>query len=143
MPTSSKKPKRPMRAADGVPLRVPLTAAQLAALADHPEPSAKSLRKVPPLDIGNAMTFGRGHDALRAGFEYLRAKRGRPKKGEQAVGTKSRSLKLSNVEWSLLEQRAKRQRTTVHALLRRAVARELAEAEPAPMPSTRRKRKTG
>jgi hypothetical protein len=34
-----------------------------------------TLRTVPPLDIGKALTFGRGRDALRAGFEYLRQAR--------------------------------------------------------------------
>lgn len=136
-----------MRVKDGVPLRVPLTAAQRAALANHPEPSAKSLAALPALDMDKAMTFGRGPEALRAGFEYLRAKRGRPKKGEAAPGSKPRSVRFGDAEWAALKQCAKRRQTTVHALLRNAVARELAEesgpSEPARAPTPRRKRKAG
>jgi len=141
MPANSKKPIRPRRAADGEPLRVPLTAEQLAALANHPEPSAGSLRKVPPVNIETALTFGRGPEAMRAGFEYLRAKRGRPKKGEASPGSATKTLRLTAAEWAALEALASKRHTTLHALLRKAARRELAES--AAVPAKARRRKAG
>jgi hypothetical protein len=52
---------------------------------------------------------GQGPDRYRAVLDYARAKRGRPKKGETAAGTSTKSLRLTEAEWSLLEKRAKRQ----------------------------------
>ncbi len=145
MPNSSKKrhtiPK-PLDAAP--PLRVPLTAEQRAALANHPEPSAASLREIPPLNLETAKFFPRGPEGLRQAMEYMRAKRGRPKKGEVAAGSSPRSLRLSDAEWAAVDQLAQRLHTTPHALLQKAVRRELAEgAAPAQAPAKSRKRKVG
>lgn len=124
---------------------MPLTAEQRAALANHPEPSAASLRAIPPLNPATTKFFPRGPEGLRQAMEYMRAKRGRPKKGEASPGSVTKSLRLSAAEWTALGQLAKRKHTTVHALLREAVTRKLAEesaqAGPAPKPS--KKRRTG
>jgi hypothetical protein len=59
---------------------------------------------------------------------HARARRGRPKKGETAAGTSTKSLRLTDAEWSLLAAPAKRQRVSLHALLRQAVAELLSRA---------------
>jgi hypothetical protein len=139
-------PKKPIKSRVP-PLRVPLTSAQKAALASHKGPSKKSLQAIPEVDFENAAIIGRGDEGQREVLAYMRAKRGRPKKGEQFSLSTTRSLRLTEATWQALEHQAKQQHTTVHALLRNAVARELAEksgpSEPARAPTPRRKRKTG
>jgi predicted DNA-binding protein len=44
---------------------------------------------------------------------------------EKAAGSSTKSLRLADAEWAALERLAKQQRTTVHALLREAVAEKL------------------
>lgn len=92
------------------------------------EPSAASLREIPPIDFSKAISFGRGPEALQRALTWARAKRGRPKKGERAAGTVTRSLRLPEAAWKALEKAAKRQGTTVHALIRQAIAEKLSAA---------------
>lgn len=102
--------------------KLKLTAEQRRIIAEQPEPSAASLREIPELDIKNARFFGRGPEGLQAALEYMRAKRGRPKKGETATGTSTKSIRLATTEWAELERIAKKRRITLHALVRESLA---------------------
>ena len=92
------------------------------------EPSAASLREMPPLDFSKSVSFGRGPAALQRALDWSRTKRGRPKHGERATGTITRSLRLPEAAWKALEKIAKQQGTTVHALIRQAIAEKLISA---------------
>jgi hypothetical protein len=120
MPKRSSKSRVP-------PLRVPLTPAQKAALASHKGPSRKSLQAIPEANFENAAIIGRGDEGQREVLAYLRAKRGRPKKGEPQSRATTRSLRLTEATWQALERVAKQRHTTVHALLREAVAETLSK----------------
>jgi hypothetical protein len=110
------------------PLRVPLTPEQREALRrPHEGPSAEELRLIPEADFTKGFVR-RGPEALQEVLAHARAKRGRPKKGETAAGTSTKSLRLTDAEWALLEKQAKRQRVSLHALLRQAVAELLRKA---------------
>ena len=128
-------------------MRVPLTDEQRAALGKQRPPSKASLREMPEVDISKAEIVGRGPEGLRAVLAHVRAKRCRPKKGEVAAGSSPRSVRLRDVEWAALEALASKRHTTLHALLRKAARRELAEdgaqPEPAASPAKARKRKAG
>lgn len=92
------------------------------------EPSVASLREIPPVDFATSVSFGRGPAALRRALDWSRVKRGRPKKGEKAQGTVTRSLRLPETAWKALEKAARRQGVTVHALIRQAIAEKLRSA---------------
>jgi len=92
------------------------------------EPSAASLREIPPVDFTKSVSFGRGPAALQRALDWSRVKRGRPKKGEKAAGTVTRSVRLPEVAWRALEKAARRQGITVHALIRQAIAEKLGTA---------------
>lgn len=92
------------------------------------EPSAASLREIPPVDLSKTVSFGRGPEALRRALDWSRTKRGRPPKGERAAGTVTRSLRLPEAAWKALEKAARRRKTTVHALIREAIAEKLGDA---------------
>lgn len=92
------------------------------------EPSAASLREIPPVDSTNAVYLGRGAEGLAKALAWSRSKRGRPKKGERAEGTVTRSVRLPKAAWKALEAIAKKSDTTVHALIREAIADELRRA---------------
>jgi Ribbon-helix-helix protein, copG family len=94
----------------------------------HVGPSAASLRAIPELS-DDAIDFGRGAEGLRRAKAYMRAaKLGRPKAGVKAEGSTPRSVRLPDAAWSALESTAKERGTTVHALLREAVAKFLKRA---------------
>jgi hypothetical protein len=85
------------------------------------EPSAESLREIPPMKPGTYTVF-KGPGALERALSTARAMRmGRPKKGAKAVGTATKSLRLSKDEWAELERVAEKRRTTLHAIMRDAV----------------------
>jgi hypothetical protein len=85
------------------------------------EPSKDSLEEIPPVDFGKAHVFGRGPEGLKKGLEWLR--RGRPKKGQVAEGTSTRSLRLPDRAWEELDRIAKERGITTHALVREALAK--------------------
>jgi macrodomain Ter protein organizer (MatP/YcbG family) len=80
------------------------------------------------VDFSKSVSFGRGPVALERALDWSRAKRGRPKQGEKPAGTVTRSLRLPEAAWKALEQIAKRQGTTVHALIRQAITEKLTNA---------------
>lgn len=85
------------------------------------EPSAESLREIPPMKPGTYTVF-KGPGALSRALTAARAARmGRPKKGTTAVGTAAKSLRLSTDQWAALEHLAEKRRTTLHAIMRDAV----------------------
>lgn len=92
------------------------------------EPSKASLREIPPIDFSTSVSFGRGPAAFSRALDWSLGKRGRPKKGEKAAGTVTRSLRLPEAAWKALEKAAKRQGITVHALIRQAIAEKLTNA---------------
>jgi hypothetical protein len=86
------------------------------------------LREIPPVDFAKTVSFGRGTAALQRALDWSRTKRGRPKKGDKPAGTVTRSLRLPEAAWKALEAVAKREGTTVHALIRQAIAEKLTNA---------------
>lgn len=66
--------------------------------------------------------FGRGEEGLRKAREYFAAVRGRPRKGETAVGTSTRSLRLPDPTWVELERKAAELGVPLHQLVRRVIA---------------------
>jgi hypothetical protein len=95
---------------------------------NHEEPSTESLREIPPVDFSKGIVFGRGPSAIQKALAWARTKRGRPKKGERAAGTVTRSVRLPEAAWKALERVAKKEGTTVHALIRQAVLAKLGDA---------------
>ena len=91
-------------------------------------PSKASLREIPPLREKDVIEFGRGPEGLKRALEWSRSKKGRPKKGEIATGTVTRSVRLPEAAWKALESVAKKEGTTVHALIRAAVLAKLGKA---------------
>lgn len=67
-------------------------------------------------------TVFKGPGALDRALVAARAARtGRPKKGEKAVGTAAKSLRLAMDQWAALERLAQQRKTTLHAIMREAV----------------------
>ena len=91
-------------------------------------PSKASLQEIPPLGENDVVEFGRGSEGLRKALEWARSKRGRPKKGEKAAGTVTRSVRLPEAAWKALEKAAAKEGITVHALIREAIAQRLGKA---------------
>ncbi len=89
----------------------------------HTEPSAESLREIPPLDF-SALTPRRNRYASRAAESMSRMQygRGRPPRGAEVGPTAARSIRLPASIWLALEEEARLGKTTVHALLRKAIA---------------------
>jgi len=98
-------------------------------VADHEGPSAASLRAMPEIDPKTAVTFGRGEEGLRLARGWSRALRGRPKKGTEAAGTKTRSVRLQTVEWDALDAFAKARQITPHTAMREAIVHWLARSQ--------------
>jgi hypothetical protein len=92
-------------------------------------PSKASLREAPPLREGDdVVEFGRGQAGLKRALEWARVRKGRPKKGEKAAGTVTKTVRLPEAAWKALEKVAKNEGTTVHALIRQAVLARLGVA---------------
>lgn len=89
---------------------------------EHEEPSAESLREIPPADLASSVRFGRGTDGMRRAMEYARATRGRPRNGEKAAGSSARSLRLSDDAWAEIERAAEQRKVPVSRLLALIVA---------------------
>lgn len=88
------------------------------------EPSAESLREIPPLDPETTISFGRGPEGLRrlrAYQELMQPRPGRPKKGERASGSSGRSVRLPDAVWAELERLADARGVSAHALMRQAI----------------------
>jgi hypothetical protein len=92
------------------------------------EPSAASLREIPEIDFTKAVVLGRGAEGLRKARALLEARRGRPRKGTRADGSRPRSIRFSEAMWRDLERRAKQRGITLHALLREVIAEWLVRA---------------
>lgn len=79
--------------------------------------------------VAERVSLGRGEEGRRMALGYARVVRtGRPKKGETAVGTSVRSLRLYNPEWQALEDVAAERGMSTHAAMREAVVQWLARA---------------
>jgi len=98
------------------------------AVADD-EPSAESLREIPPIDPKTAVSFGRGEEGLKLARGWSRAVRGRPRKGTQALGTSTRSVRLQDDEWAALDEFAKARGIKSHAAMREAIVHWLARSQ--------------
>jgi predicted transcriptional regulator len=93
-------------------------------------PSAESLREIPPTNSRTAVTLGRGEEGLRMARGLMRAlRRGRPKKGEVAIGTASRSVRLPTDEWKALEQLALERKITPNTAMREAIVHWIARSQ--------------
>ena len=93
-------------------------------------PSAESLREIPPLNPRTSVTLGRGEEGLKMAQGLARAlRRGRPKKGEVAIGTAARSVRLPTDEWKALEQLALERKITPNTAMREAIVHWIARAQ--------------
>jgi hypothetical protein len=90
-------------------------------------PSRASLQEMPELDMSRARKNPYAARIL-AGDVVLRVGRGRPERGSEVGPSVVRSVRLPERVWKAIERAAKRQRTTVHALLRATIA-QLAQGE--------------
>ena len=112
------------------------------------EPSAESLREIPELGP-DAVRLGRGEEGRRMAHGFMKAVRGRPRKGTKAAGTSVRSMRLQEAEWEALDAFASRREMTSHAAMREAVVQWLARSqlaldakEQAPKPAPRRRQRS-
>ncbi len=89
----------------------------------HDDPSSESLAEIPEADL-SAITPRRNPYAARAAEAVAKMQygKGRPRRGREVGPTPARSIRLPQVVWDALEVEARRSGTTVHALLRQAVA---------------------
>jgi hypothetical protein len=93
----------------------------------HEEPSAESLREMPEIDFSR-VTVRRNpyyERILKTGIRL--PGRGRPRKGTETGPTVPRSIRFPLSVWKQLEQRAKADGLTLHAAVRAAIARWMAE----------------
>ena len=87
------------------------------------EPSAESLREMPEADFTKETWKRRPDIAARIAVEgMIFPGRGRPKKGQEVGPSVPKSIRFPKPYWKALEQRAKREGLSVHALIRVAVA---------------------
>ncbi len=84
------------------------------------EPSAASLAEIPELSL-DAVFLGHGREGMKVARSLSRAMRGRPRKGEQAAGSSTRSLKLTDAQWEVLDALAAKLEISAHAAMREAV----------------------
>jgi hypothetical protein len=92
-------------------------------------PSKESLREIPAVDMRRARVRTNPYASrILAGDVVLRVGRGRPERGQEVGRSTVRSVRLPERVWKAIERTAKRQRTTVHALLRATIA-QLAQGE--------------
>lgn len=84
------------------------------------EPSAESLKEIPELSP-DAVFLGHGREGMKVARALSRAMRGRPRKGEQAAGSSTRSLKLTDAQWEVLDALAAKLEISAHAAMREAV----------------------
>jgi hypothetical protein len=90
---------------------------------DDKDPTAKRLEALQADNEGDATrTFGHGVEGRANALAFTRAVRGRPPKGNKAIGTSTRSLRFTNDVWDQLEAEASHRMITLHALLRVIVA---------------------
>lgn len=86
------------------------------------EPSARSLREIPEVDLSKARTR-RNKFAKRVLAEglFVQVGRGRPRKVLEVGGTVPRSVRFSPRIWARLEQQAEAKGLSLHAALREAI----------------------
>ncbi len=89
-------------------------------------PSKASLREMPEANDSNSIVFGRGPEARKKALEFVRAQRGRPRKGVEAEGTAVKSLRLPLKVWQDVERAAEARGVSIHAAMREAIAKWLA-----------------
>jgi predicted DNA-binding ribbon-helix-helix protein len=91
--------------------------------ASEEDPVAKRLEALQAdNEADTTRTFGRGVEGRANALAFTRAVRGRPPKGNKAIGTSTRSLRFTNDVWEQLEAEAAEREVTLHALLRVIVA---------------------
>jgi hypothetical protein len=90
----------------------------------HDEPSAESLREIPEADFSKEKWERRPGIAARIAAEGMTFPgRGRPKKGQEVGPSVLKSVRLPESYWKALERRAKREKLSLHAAIRVAIAR--------------------
>jgi hypothetical protein len=88
--------------------------------------NAADLEAMPEIDFDRARFLkGCGPEAFENARKMWATIRGRPRKGEQAAGSKARSLRLPDSAWAELEQEAKQRKMSLHKLLRVIIAQHL------------------
>lgn len=96
----------------------------------HHGPSVRSLAELPEVDFSRVQAHRSAYASrARRAVLQLKAGRGRPKRGQEVGPTPARSIRLPMTLWEALEDAARDAGTTVHALLRLAVA-DLLEKPP-------------
>jgi len=86
----------------------------------YKEPSAASLRAIPPLDLATATS--RPNPFIGRLATEARTRRGRPKRGTETGGSTTRGIRFSDSAWERLKQCAEAEGVSLHAYLRAAVA---------------------
>jgi predicted DNA-binding ribbon-helix-helix protein len=88
--------------------------------------------------IGDRAFRGRGKEAFENARRFMSAVRGRPRKGEEAIGTSTRTLRLPNNVWQELEALATQHEMSLHMLVRAIIGQALYTEDS--KPSSRGKR---
>ncbi|MBI2389973.1 MAG: ribbon-helix-helix protein, CopG family [Deltaproteobacteria bacterium] len=89
----------------------------------HESPSRSSLEEIPEADFDRTTVRSNPYaKRVAAGALILQEGRGRPRRDAEVGPTVTRSVRLPPAAWDELERRARREGTTVHALVRRAIA---------------------
>lgn len=91
----------------------------------HEEPSAESLREMPEVSFKGARRNPYYERILKSGIQT--PGRGRPRKGTETGPTVPRSIRFPLGVWKQLERRAKAEGLSLHAAVRAAIARWMAE----------------
>jgi hypothetical protein len=87
-------------------------------LPDH-EPSAQSLREMPPLDLSKATVRKNPYaERLRAYGYDLAVRPGRPRGGERKGPTVAKAVRLPPALWEEIQIRARAEGLSVHAFIR-------------------------
>jgi hypothetical protein len=95
---------------------------------EHDGPSRTSLAAIPEADLGRAVVRTSPY-ARRIAAEglWIQVGRGRPRRGLEVGPTPARSVRLPETVWKALEAEARREKVSLHAVLRYAVGRFLAD----------------
>lgn len=94
----------------------------------HEEPSAASLREIPPIDPEKSISFGRGADGFRRARAFTALMREHMRKGGAARASSRRTLSLDDAVWSQLDRMAEAQGLSARALVRNVIVRWVLDA---------------
>ncbi len=104
-------------------------------------PSAKSLKEIPEVDLSKSVRRGRGLYARKIAKDggyyvqpdgeparFVQTRQGRPKKDEPQATTKTKNVRLPAEVWEVMERAAEDRGLSLHAAMRRALLEWLGRA---------------